>query len=185
MAPAIWMEADMETTDKLTKYHALRPAMGTGDVLEFASDTLLGKLIRWKTGHDVNHTSMIIRFQQYDTDRVFLLEALEHGIVLNLLSKRLREFSGKVFWLPLAEQFDAKRRWIGQSALKYVGVKYDYDSILKQLVGRVSVEAHRLFCSEFVYLSLRDAAMPVYCKDAPQPGEFEGLGVFDFRERIL
>ncbi len=146
-------------------YETIRNDMKTGDMLAFHSNSFIGKAIRWKTMPSnipkdsplsVNHTSTIIRLKEYEglQRRVYITEALEHGTVLNLLSKRLEEFNGYAYWYPLKRSWDAERQAIGGRLLQYIGIKYDYKSIVEQLLGSVSVDIKKLFCSEYHYLAL-------------------------------
>lgn len=173
-----------EHAKKLDLYYARREAMGTGDVVEVRSRTLIGWAIRRFTGRPVNHTALVIRLSQYDADRVFVLESLEHGVVLNLLSRRLASLSGNATWLPLLLQFSDARAAIGRAALSYVGVGYDFSGLFRQLFSRVSADARKLFCSEYAYLSLLSAGLPVMRTKAPWPGEMFGLGCFG-RPRLI
>jgi hypothetical protein len=149
----------------LELYETYRDQMRTGDMLAWHSDSLIGAGIRWRTVPkgipsdsplSVNHTSGVLRLKEYEglERRVYINEALENGTVLNLLSKRLTEFKGLVWWYPLKRSWDAERQMIGERALQYIGIKYDYKSIAEQIFGSVSVEVKKLFCSEYYYLSL-------------------------------
>ncbi len=161
------------------QYHKYRPQISTGDLIEMKSNSLIGWLIRLVTGKPVNHTAVVIRMQEYYTNRVFILEALEPGVVLNPLSRRIANFKGGIYWLPLKKEYALSRAIIGRNALGYVGIGYDYLSIIKQLIGRVSADARRLFCSEHAYLSLLHAGLPVKREKVPVPGEMVDLGVFE------
>jgi len=75
--------------------------MRTGDMLQWASNSLIGSLIRLRTsrkrpeGHpSVNHTGLVLRLQEYEglDRRVWTPEALEGGFYPNLLSRRLGAF---------------------------------------------------------------------------------------------
>ncbi len=164
---------------RLEEYYKYRPGIETADLIEFKSNTLIGGAIRLVTGKPVNHTAVAIRLKRYTEERVFLLEALEMGITLNLLSRRLSNFNGEAYLLRLKTEYAIDRNPIGKAALNFVGTGYDYLSILKQITGRVSADARRLFCSEFAYLSLLDAKLPVHRDKAPVPGEMYDLGVFE------
>ena len=172
--------------EKLRKYDLCRPKIQTGDVIEFRSPTLIGGLIRMITKKTVNHTAKVIRFDRYDPDRVYLLEALGHGVVLNLLSRRLTEFKGLVWWLPLKSDFNEARCLIGRHALKCTGLPYDYPSICRQMFKRVSTDADRFFCSEFAYFADVSAGLPVVKMDhVPYPGEMIDTGVYNQPIKIL
>lgn len=165
----------------LTKYNAIKDQMKTGDLLQWNSSSIIGWLIRWKTGSDVNHSSLVIRLSEYEglERRRFTHEALEHGVILNLLSRRLDQFAGKVWWYPLKDEWDERRQRIGELALAWTGVPYDYRSIADQLIASVSAEATALFCSEMCFLAYGFAGK------APTPGEMPGLGIFKKGLQIL
>jgi len=167
-------------------YQDNRHRIKTGDAIQWRSHTALGFLIRMFS-KGVNHTSLVVRIEYYDPyDRVFLLEALEPGIVLTSLSRRLAMHNGEAFWLPLSTDFDNKRYAIGAWALSFVGVEYDYESLFRQVFGRVSAEAKRFFCSEFAYLAWQNAGIPMKnpTGKAPRPCDIPGLGVFDDAVKI-
>jgi len=96
-------------------YLKFRQSIKCGDALEWRSETTLGKSIRFITGYEVNHTSQVITFDQFYNGiplRIYTLEALSHGIELNLLSRRLENFKGKIYWLPLKDEFKNYRKEI-------------------------------------------------------------------------
>lgn len=161
---------------KLDLYYETRDALETGDGLTWASPTIFGRLIRKFTGHKVNHFGLVIRFRQYDEDRIFTLEALAPGIVLRALSERLRHHKGTCYWHPLKPEFSDKRSGVGCSALSYVGVGYDKVSLFKQAFMRVSTDARMLFCSEFGQICWEDNDVIQHGHLAKQPGEMSGLG---------
>ena len=73
---------------------------------------------------------------------------------------------------------------IGSWAYQHVGTKYDYSSLFKQAIGRVSANAHKLFCSEFWFLACKQAGVPLTGK-APRPGDIPKLDVFAKKTKIL
>jgi hypothetical protein len=157
----------------LELYCAVKDQMKTGDLLQWQSDSLVGGIIRWKTGSDVNHSSMVIRLSEYEGEerRRFHTEAMERGVYPNLLSARLDTFKGKVWWLPLKDEWDPKRVGIGRRLTEMWGREYDYGSLFRQLMGAVNADGKQLFCSEACYLALG------FTGAAPNPGEMEGLKV--------
>ena len=170
----------------LKAYLSHRSRMQTGDLLLWQSNTMLGRLIRNFSRAEVNHAGLVIRFQQYDQDRVYTLEALTAGIVLRALSERLSNHNGKAWWYPLKEGHNEARKEIGRIALSYVGVEYDYGSLFRQALARVSVDASRLFCSEYVQLAWQiGGVIPADTAIAKQPGELPCLGATSAEERIL
>jgi len=157
----------------LTTYKTMRPLMESGDMVEFASPSMIGRLIRIFTKKKVNHTALVLNLEKYEglKDRRFLLEALEHGIQLSLLSKRLKEFKGRAYWSKLRDEFEYDRQGIAAWAIQQVGTKYDYRSLFKNMFGKVNQDARAYFCSEFYHMSLAHVGILQRGK-AARPGEF-------------
>jgi hypothetical protein len=162
---------------RVATYTEISKEIQTGDCVMWRSHRLLGRAIRiWSPGY--NHASLVLRLPEYEGRlRRYQLEALEHGIVLTLLSRSIEEYDGEVFWLPLREIPDQTRRRIGEWAVAQVGTPYDYESLFAQMFGRVSVDARRFFCSEFVFLAYRHVEI-VPDGRAPKPSDIPALGVF-------
>jgi len=170
---------------KLDLYYERRHFLETGDGLTWGSKTILGKTIQIVTGYPVNHFGLVIRFRQYDENRIFTLEALRPGIVLRALSERLRNHRGTCYWHSLKPEHNSKRFGIGGSALSYVGVGYDKWSLVKQAVMRVSTDARELFCSEFGQICWEDNDVIPSERQAKQPGEMDSLGATLPQVKIL
>lgn len=164
----------------LPAYEINRDQMKTGDLLLWRSNSVLGSLIRYFSKGIVNHASILIRLESFEgiTKRVFTSEALEHGIVLNILSKRMEEFDGDVWWYPLKPEWEIERKRIGERAFEYLGVGYDYGSLFKNAICRVSAEASKLFCSEYYYICLGQNGK------APTPQDLINYGWFKKPQQI-
>ena len=174
----------------LEVYLFYRDQFRTGDMIAWKSNSTIGKLIRWRTvprsvpedSHlNVNHTSGIIRLKEYEGEarRVFVTESLEAGTVLNLLSRRLEKFDGHVWWYPLKDGWNSKRRKIGETALEYIGIKYDYKSIMEMITGSVSVDVKKFFCTEYYYHQLG------FKGKAPNPYQICCMEFFQLPVRII
>ena len=169
-------------------YQDYRPFLHDGDILEWSSDAIIGRLIQLFAKTDVNHTSGVIRMKQYEDDpgdRVFTTEAISHGVSLTYLSRALQGCRKRVYWLPLKPEYDKYRRDIARAQLSMVGVPYDYQNLFKSALGRVSTNAKRLFCSEMIGWSLEQAGVIPKQPSALWPGEFAALGIFQKRVRIF
>jgi len=171
----------------LTLYNQHRQYIRTGDILLWRSSGIIGKAIQHFSKADVNHASLVIRFTEYDLDRIYQLEAVAHGIALTALSNRLANHSGECYWCGIKDIYESNRYSIGKEALSLVGTKYDYCSLFKQLLGRVSVDAQRLFCSEYIAYCWFNAGLPVNIMMAPRPGDMEKefTHIIKPREKIL
>lgn len=165
--------------DDLTLYNQHKADMRTGDTLGWESRSLVGAAIRWKTGGDINHSSMVIRLAECEgrQDRRFHTEALEKGVYPNLLSERLRSHTGRVWWYPLIDDWDAHRVEIAERLATMWGKGYDYGSLFWQLVGKASADTRRLFCSETCFIALG------YKGIAPNPYELSQYPIW--KPRVL
>ena len=170
----------------LELYNSIRPVINSGDLIEWRSNTVVGWMIRRFTGRDVNHTSLALKFEHFHqlTNRRFVLEALERGIEVNLLSRRLEKFSGEAYLLRLKPEYDPYRRDIAGWALDQLGIAYDYSSLFKQILGRVSLDAKKYFCSEYAFAAYCAVGILSGCI-APRPGEFKSYGIHEPRVRVL
>ena len=155
----------------LSKYEMMKGLMETADVLQWHSNSAIGAAIRMRKGGDVNHTGLILRLGEYEgfAMRRFTLEALEHGVVLNLLSRRLQDFNGKVYLRHLKPEHDGLRKEIGERALSMVGTPYDYPGIISEAFGNARIDMDKLFCSEFAWVAMTGKTEG----EAPDPVEFE------------
>lgn len=187
-------------------YDEIRDRIKCGDLFEFGSASLLGRAIRFFTKQEVNHSALgmsIDEYSNYSGNRKFLLEADPDGIVLNTCSRSIQECldnGGVVYWSPLLPQYDSQRPFIADWALQQVGIKYDYGSLFKNAIARVNASVRKLFCSEFVFISLvTGRVLRQYRLDdsgavttlrgepvkAPRPGEFRQFGCYGEPVRIV
>ncbi|OGW44436.1 MAG: hypothetical protein A2Y66_01710 [Nitrospirae bacterium RBG_13_41_22] len=164
----------------LYTYNRWRNHIDSGDLLLYRSKNLLGWAIRKFSHGNVNHAGLVINLKEFagKEDRRWTLEALEHGIELNLLSKRLEEYKGNVWLYPLQDCYNDLRPQIGAWAAEKVGTPYDYGSLFKNIFGRVSVEANRFFCSEYAFMAYRDNGIKMNINKAPTPADMPSLGIF-------
>lgn len=167
----------------LEMYYRHRPEIQSADLLQWQSKSLLGKMIRiFSPG--ANHSSSTLCMSYHGLeDRRWTTEALEHGLEINLLSDRLEAHNGCVWWHPLKPEHDPCRKRIAALSVLRATTRsnrgYDYDSLFKNIFGRVSADARRYFCSEFVYLNGRDCGLPLPdewpWEQAPRPGDMPKL----------
>ena len=166
-------------------YRLYRDAFRTGDLLQWRTNSLLGAAIRWKTGADVNHSSLVVRLKEYEglERRVFTVESMEGaGVQLQLVSRRLENYDGSVWWYPLRKEFNHLRQAIGEYAFERSGIPYDYMSLVTQLIKRSVVCEEALFCSEYCYWAYgKSGCLPIgwEVENAPYPGEMPDLKIFD------
>jgi len=178
----------------LTQYLAIREHIKTGDLLQWQSNSLLGRLIRAKTQKDrrlyetvhdinVNHSSLAVRMIEESTGdlRVFTTESLEKGTVPAFLSVRLQQYDGKAWWYPLKEEWDSARIVISRRAFEYLGIGYDYWAIIKYLFNRTpKLDSKHLYCNEYCCL-----CWGVELDTAKSPNWLPNLEIFKNPVRIL
>lgn len=186
----------------LSNYLKIRPILKTGDAIQWGSNSIIGKIIRTVTDSKVNHTAMVIRFPTYNQDRIFIIEALNHGLVLNSLSNRLLSHKGEVYHLPLVPMPKSLRTKIGKTALDNKGkrIKYDYPSLVRNLFGRVEKNNSKVFCSEFWYITIEESikkygnkkfldllgmSNEILDNKAPTPADLEMLPLTTINNRLI
>lgn len=145
----------------LERYNFYRPYIETADIVEFARGNVVGWIIREKTGQWVNHTSMAFRYvltgdEEY---RISISEAVENGVQPHFLSAELRGYKGKAYLVKLLPQYAAHRNAIAHAMLSLEGVRYDYWSLIKNLLGPVRIDNKELFCSEAAQAALIKSGM--------------------------
>ena len=164
-------------------YLEIEPKIQTGDLIELRTNSVVGWIIRLWT-HSVNHSTLTVRPLSEQDNRVHVVEAVWASVKLNLLWQRVIECNGKIYWSPLKEEFDDRRCLIEEFLLSLRGKPYDFQSLLFNIFGRVSVETMALFCSELVTVALVDAEIIEKQEWSPRPGEFDKFNCFGETVRI-
>ena len=166
----------------LKAYNEVKRLIQTGDLLMWSSDRIIGKAIRWRTLSEFSHASLAIRLAEYEGAecRRFTTEALADGVVLNILSARLANYDGRCWWFPLDEEkCRVKRSHVGECALAFIGTPYDYQSILRLCLRRVSTEINKVFCSEYAAICYGLGG------EAPTPADMPKIGIFKEPVRLI
>jgi len=177
--------------ENLSQYHIYRSLMDNGDLLEFSTQSRVGNMIRYITKKDVNHSAILWCVDEFKDvkDRKFIMEALEQGVELNLLSARLRNYRGDVYWYSLRKEFNEYRDKIASICLLAEGrideIRYDYLSLIRNMYKKVNVDISKYsFCSEFVQWVLEQAGVIEKQNEALRPGEFGNLKIYKPRIQI-
>jgi len=165
----------------LSQYDGLRPLIKTGDLVEFASNGLIGRSIMSVTGRPVSHSSLVVRLPYQDSPRRYIIEAIRTGVEFQLLSDVLQHYDGRVIWYGLKQEYDCKRDEIGEWAFNELSQhkSYDFGGVVAQLWGRVSLDSKKYYCSEIIDAAYIEAGI---IKPDPagarRPGDFTPLGIF-------
>lgn len=153
-------------------YSDVRRSLGTGHVILWQGDGLLSRAIRIFS--EYSHASLVVALfdEAGQRNRLYLVEALETGLELRHLSKRLAGYAGRVrVWMPPLRVM--QQSIIQQWALDRCAdaIRYDYGGLFANILGRVSRDARRYICSEFVWDALITAGVVERTPKAPRPGD--------------
>jgi len=158
-------------------YNELRPTIQTGDCILWQGSGIISRAIRLWSKY--SHASLVVRFHDKAlAERVYLIEALTHGLKLTALSERSRGYKGNVFHLsvPLSH---AQRTIILADALHKCSITkgYDYKGLFLNMLGRINHDASNYICSEFVFDEMILCGYVRPRKKTPRPGDLpEWLG---------
>jgi len=171
----------------LSQYDGLRNLIKTGDLVEFASNGIIGSSIMAVTGKGVSHSSIVIRLPYEGSPRRYIIEAVRTGLEFHLLSDVLQHYDGRVIWYGLKPEFDPKRAILGEWLFAELSQhkSYDFGGVIAQLFGRVSLDSKRYFCSEVIDAAY--IAAGIIQPDpagARRPGDFVPLGIFDSQAHL-
>lgn len=171
----------------LSQYDGLRPLIKTGDLVEFASNGIIGQSIMRVTGKPVSHSALVVRLPYNNSPRRYIIEAIRTGVEFQLLSDVLQHYDGKVIWYSLRKEYEDKRDGIGEWAFNELSQhkKYDFGGVVAQLWGRVSLDSRKYFCSEIVDAAYIEAGiLQPDPKGARRPGEFTPLNIFECQAHL-
>lgn len=157
-------------SNDLSLYYEHRDELKDGDLLQFSGNSVLSRLIRWKTRSEFSHSALVIWIK--DSDRIFTQTAEHSGVSLIPLSVYLEKYDGDVYWYPLKDEWESKRLDIKKRALDFLGTSYDFKSLAAQLLFKVEADTSTLFCSESCFLCYGMEGI------APNPGELPSIGIF-------
>ena len=139
-----------------------------GDCLIWKGSDNLSKIIEWESD-GFSHASCAMTYPQYPFE-LWVFEEVGGGLVQNYFPNA-RELHGKPFLLPLLPKFDEYRDAIVLWMLHYLGVRYDYWGVTKNLFGHIAPDISRMFCSECIELDLYDTGLIPQPTVASRPGE--------------
>ena len=171
----------------LSQYDGLRPLIKTGDLIEFASNGIIGRSIMAVTRKPVSHSAIVVRLPYVNSPRRFIVEAVRTGLEFQLLSDVLQHYDGSVIWYGLKKEYDSKRDELGDWVFNELSQHkhYDFGGVVAQLWGRVSLDSRKYYCSEVIDAAYIEAGI---IKPDPagarRPGDFIPLGIFDSQAHL-
>ena len=171
----------------LSQYDGLRYLIKTGDLVEFASNGIIGQSIMKITGKPVSHSALVVRLPYLNSPRRYIIEAIGSGVEFQLLSDVLQKYDGKAIWYGLRPEYDDRRDGIGEWAFAELSQhkEYDFGGVVAQLFGRVSLDSKKYFCSELIDAAYIEAGiLPPDPAGARRPGDFVPTGIFSSQAHL-
>ena len=169
----------------LEDYYINKHLMKSGDLLEFAPDSTLGKIIRFKTKKDVSHTALIVEFPYEELkDTRHVLEVLEVGTCVNELELRLSEYKGSVYWSSLKAEYNSYRTSIVIWALLHTCKEFPHRSLFRSIFSEQIADYEKFMCNEYYFFNLKDNKL-ITGNKAPYPGDFYKFNIHEKRIQIV
>ena len=155
-----WIKARRvrQEKDKLSRYNKMRPKIKTADSLVWQTNTVIGKMMQCWGRSPYTHVSMIVRFLEYDVERVYVFEEHKHGAVLLPLSNRILAHNGHAWVFPLNPDLDTIRKSMAAWALSKQGTKFDYKGLFENIGYRISEHTRKMICSAYYWLAFEEGA---------------------------
>ena len=169
-------------TLKYKEYSDIRGSMRRGDVIAFGGKEIVSTIVKGATSSkSVTHVGIVVQseYRKFDDDndeREIIVRIMESGksdgntcIVENLLSKRVENYNGAMWWLRLRE--DIRDNFDSFAFIDFVflqqGRPYDLPQAIRAAIdfadesGLTLNEENfsKLFCSEFVAAALERAGV--------------------------
>lgn len=162
-------------------YAAIRERMNTGDLVFFAGNGFVSRIIRFFTLSAYSHVAIVLRTEA--TDRVTLMESTSimkgvRGVSMTYLSDRLKDYEGRADIAILSK--DARATLNAEACREFlykcVGKPYDTRGALLSALGQWfripgKERLDSLFCSELADASHRAGGLCFGDDHTPTPEE--------------
>lgn len=153
-------------------YHEIREQIKDGDVIAFGGKGQLSGIIKLFTLSTVSHVGVVMRSKVISegilitTNEIIESTTLDgfSGVTINKLSKRLKDYDGEAWWLPLNNnlrlQADMKvfYQWLKEQNRKCYDTEQAIGSAF-DILWNNKEDFDRFFCSELVAAALEKAGV--------------------------
>ncbi len=157
-----------------TAYNFIKEQIQPGDIIAFGGDTLFSHWVKFTTRSPVTHVAMVLKtpLPNSDTDCAcsLVMESTvskqHRGVMINKLCKRVKDYEGDIWWLPLSNEaratFVQNQQKFTEFMLAQQNKSYDYFQLFgasidrydnHPVLGRITYneeDISRWFCSELV-----------------------------------
>lgn len=174
--------------NSLSRYYNVRDSIQPADIIFFSdSPDLISRLISWKTKSKYTHCAIVMSKMSSAGERLVIIEAVEHGLRPVYLSKRIQEYNGHIWHFPIKEATLEQRikanDWVWDRTLE--ATKYDYHSLLKLAVSKVSTDYRKLICSETCQIALEHSKIIEKRSRILSPAELALLVIYNPINQLL
>ena len=158
------------------KYSDVAALMQSGDMIEFDSNAILGRLIKFFTGKKRTHTAGVEGTMGQTQN--FLIEANAPGIELETAIRDFSTTGSKIYWTPLLRKYDGNRKAIADFWLSQVGCPYNYQGLFSNILGHINATVGKYICSIFYFVGLVEGAIfPTYSVKCNEVVDLSGKAV--------
>lgn len=158
---------DQRDVPVLTDYYDLRNMIDDGDLTLYMGNSRTSWIIKAVTGFPYTHVGQAM----WMGPRLFILEAVHHGVAIDLFSRSVEQYNGRVDLFQITDITTKQRRQMTSSALSYIGLNYSYSSALKLALRLLLHEPRKaaqfvktpkgLFCSQYIARNCKDAGITI------------------------
>lgn len=139
-------------------YHKIREQIQQGDIIAFGGKGFISNMIKMITFSSVSHVAIVLKSKLKSggvLNSIIESTSLKgrSGVCINQLSKRIHDYDGRIWWLPINRELHEKGDW--DNFYKWLKMQKgkEYDSF--QAIGSVfdllwhnEENFDKLFCSE-------------------------------------
>ena len=136
-------------------YSSVREKMRPGDVIAFAGKGWVSHIIKLFTRSKVSHVGVVLNIDELG--RVMVMESTtlngKRGVQINRMSRRLEQYKGNVWWLPLSPAVREGADWAAfwDFLYKQDGKDYGTKAAIKSAIPILGKEHFdKWFCSSLV-----------------------------------
>jgi len=143
--------------NNLYMYKLVRSRIEPGDTISFRGKSIISSAIQLFSAR--SHIAQVCSSPVWDSEcelanRKLIIEANEGEVNVRALSSKLRKYKGRAYWHRLIDDLNPYRSKLDEYVWLNIGKPYDYNSLFRNILGRVVSDTSKFFCSEIVGLAI-------------------------------